>query len=383
MKNNYRKLKTSILIQTIFITLLTVCVGALIVEFVIDGFMQGTLADMAVKVIQMFGVEETEAISMYWKYFGHNKQLFIVMGFIFLFFIFFYVAMTKMTKYLNQIEDGVENIITKSDNPILLIEELRPIEDKMNDIKMTLQQQIKTSENSERRKNEMVAFLAHDLKTPLTSIIAYLSALDGESTMSSEDREKYTRIALEKAVRLNDLIQEFFEITRYNLQNIELDADTLDISMMLEQLADELYPVLRECDLSCTVNAEERLMVSGDPDKLARVFDNLLRNAISYSYPHSNIIISAKEVEDMIEISFQNKGNTIPRDKLDTIFEKFYRVDNSRSSKTGGAGLGLAIAKEITEIHQGNIMALSEDNTIQFIVTLPKKNEVDSEEGEA
>ena len=148
---------------------------------------------------------------------------------------------------------------------------------------------------------------------------------------------------------------------------------------MLEQLADELYGVLQEKRLSCRVNVEENLVVYGDPDKLARVFDNILRNAIAYCYEDTSIEIEAQETGGKVEITFTNRGDRIPGDMLQTIFEKFYRVDGSRSSGTGGAGLGLAIAKEIVELHGGRILAKSDDLRTQFIVTLPTKNQ--EEEG--
>lgn len=221
----------------------------------------------------------------------------------------------------------------------------------------------------------MVVFLAHDLKTPLTSIVAYLSMLDTHPDMPIEERARYTHISLEKAIRLGELISEFFEITKFNLQNIELEKVELNLSMMLEQLADELYAVLREKNLICKVYAEENLVVEGDPDKLARVFDNLLRNAISYCYPDTLIEILAKEVDGSVEITFANRGDQVPAEKLERLFEKFYRVDDARSSSTGGAGLGLAIAKEIVELHGGTIRAESDREQTRFIVCLPKGEE--------
>lgn len=192
---------------------------------------------------------------------------------------------------------------------------------------------------------------------------------------------KYIHIALEKSIRLGELIHEFFDITRYNLQDIELEAIEINLTLMLEQLADELYGVLQEKRLSCEVHVEENLVVYGDPDKLARVFDNILRNAIAYCYEDTKIEIDAHMKKKDIEIVFMNQGEKIPGAMLQTIFEKFYRVDGSRSSGTGGAGLGLAIAKEIVELHGGRIRAKSDDIRTQFIVELPSKTE--KEEGTA
>ena len=380
MKNNYRKLKFSILLQTVLVTAVTLLAGIFLLNYVIDGIYNDDFANVFVNVLEHFEVNEQTAVNLYWKLIGDNKLFFVIVGFLLLFALFFYVSLSRLTKYLDQIGVGIENIVADSNEPIHLITELKPIEIRLNEIKATLKRQELEAEEGEKKKDDLVLFLAHDLKTPLTSIVAYLSMLDSRPDMPEEEREKYTHIALEKSLRLGELIQEFFDITRYNLQNIELEPVEINLSLMLEQLADELYGVLQDKRLSCEVRVEENLMVYGDPDKLARVFDNILRNAIAYCYPNTTIEIEAKQKKDMIEIIFTNQGDKIPGVMLQTIFEKFYRVDGSRSSGTGGAGLGLAIAKEIVELHDGMIHAKSDDMRTQFIVDLPMK-EKENDEG--
>ena len=343
--------------QTVLVTALTVLVGGFLLNYVIDGIYNDSFARNFVKIMTKLQVSEPTARSLYWKLIGDNKTFFMVVGFLLLFALFFYVALSKMTKYLDQVGEGFEI--------------------RLNEIKATLKRQELESVEGEKRKNDLVLFLAHDLKTPLTSIVAYLSMLDGYPKMPEEERKKYIHIALEKSNRLGELINEFFDITRYNLQNIELESVKINLTMMLEQIADELYGVLQEKKLTCDVDVEENLEVYGDPDKLARVFDNILRNAIAYCYENTKIEIQARMKNNKIEITFTNSGDRIPGDMLQTIFEKFYRVDNSRSTGTGGAGLGLAIAKEIVELHDGQIMAKSDDLHTQFIVTLPSENELE------
>ena len=289
MKNNYRKLKFSILLQTVLVTALTVFVGGFLLNYVIDGVYNDSFAETFVELLVSLHMREEAAIELYWRLIGNNKTFFMIVGFLLLFALFFYVALTKMTAYLDQVENGIENIVSDSTEPIRLITELKPIEIRLNEIKATLKRQELDSIEGEKRKNDLVLFLAHDLKTPLTSIVAYLSMLEGHPDMPKEEREKYTRIAFEKSLRLGELINEFFDITRYNLQNIELNPVEINLSMMLEQLADELYGVLQGKNLSCEVNVEENLAVYGDPDKLARVFDNILRNAIAYCYEDTKI----------------------------------------------------------------------------------------------
>ena len=351
MKNNYRKLKLSILLQTVFITALTVLVGRFILEYFIDGIYNDSFANGFLRILEAFHVSEETATSLYWRWIGNNKVFFMILGFLLLFSLFFYVALSKMTRYLEQVEDGIENIISASDQPIRLITELKPIEDRLNEIKETLRSQEEEAEKLEQRKNDVLLFLAHDLKTPLTSVVAYLSMLDSHPEMPAEERAKYTQISLEKANRLGDLLKEFFESIKLNLQDIELDKVDIDLTMMLEQIADELYGVLQEKMLT-----------------------------IAYCREKSVLLIQAAKEENQVRICFENEGDTIPEESQKRIFDKFYRADAARSSSTGGAGLGLAIAKEIVELHKGQIIAESSGGKTRFIVTLPLKGGVESNE---
>ena len=375
MKNKYRKLKLSILLQTVFVTALTILVGGFILEY----FLEDSSNDL-VKLLTSVHVQEESARHWYWRVIGNNKDFFLVIGFLCLFSLFFYAALSKMVKYLNQVETGIDNIVLDSADSIHMITELKPIETRLNGIKQILKKQEQEVIEGEKKKNDLIVFLAHDLKTPLTSIVAYLTMLDSYQDMPEEERQRYTHIALEKSIRLGELISEFFEITKFNLQDIVLEPVELNLSMMLEQLADELYGVLREKNLTCEVEAAEDMVVYGDADKLARVFDNILRNAVSYCYPNTKIRIQAEMTEEGNRIVFSNRGKQIPKEQLGTIFEKFYRLDEARHSTTGGAGLGLAIAKEIVELHGGTIWAESDDKETRFIVTLPNKEEGEKED---
>ena len=369
------------MLQTMLVTALTVLVGGFILNYLIDGIYNDSFADIFVNLLMALNLDEQKAIDLYWKLLGENKVFFMAIGYLILFAVFFYFALSKMTRYLDQVGEGIESILSESSEPIHLITELKPIEIKLNEIKATIKRQELEAIESEKKKSDLVLFLAHDLKTPLTSIVAYLTMLDSHPDMPIEERAKYTHISLEKAIRLGELISEFFDITKFNLQNIELEPVELNLTMMLEQIADELYGVLRDKNLSCELKAEEDLEVNGDPDKLARVFDNILRNAVAYCYPNTTICIEAYRKNENVEIVFSNEGKKIPGAKLQTIFEKFYRLDDSRSTETGGSGLGLAIAKEIVELHGGRIMAKSDDYRTRFIVTLPSKEA--NEKGES
>ena len=372
---NYTRLKINILLQTMLVVLFTALVGYLFKNLVIDGIYNHKFADGFVHFFMWFHMPEQQAIDLYWKVIGNNKIYFMGAGFLLLFSFFFYFVLSRITQYLKEINQGIENILSDFNEPVRFKPALQPLEDSLNEIKMTIRRQEQEAIESEKKKNDLVVFLAHALKTPLTSIVAYLSILETKPDMPEEERKKYTHISLEKAIRLGELINEFFEITKFNLQDIVLEPGNLDLSMMLEQIADELYAVLKEKNLRCDVQIDDTLMIYGDADKLARVFDNLLRNAIAYCDKGTAIRIQAKERHQEIEIVVANEGEKIPEEELSAIFEKFYRVDGSRSSKTGGAGLGLAIAKEIVELHHGTIRAESDEWETRFIVTLPAMNE--------
>lgn len=241
----------------------------------------------------------------------------------------------------------------------------------MLQLKSGMIQKEETLKREAQRKNDLITYLAHDLKTPLTSVLGYLRLLDEAPDMPTAQKAKYTHIALEKAERLEDLIEEFFEITQYNFQNIYLEKENLDLSYMLMQMTEEFYPILSAHGNEIKLEIEENLHIDADPDRMARVFNNILKNAVAYSYPDTPIKVQAFQKKERVLISFENQGKNIPKEKLDMIFEKFFRLDSSRRSNTGGAGLGLAIAKEIVELHGGSISAKSENERVIFTVELP------------
>lgn len=241
----------------------------------------------------------------------------------------------------------------------------------MLQLKSGMIQKEETLKREAQRKNDLITYLAHDLKTPLTSVLGYLRLLDEAPDMPTAQKAKYTHIALEKAERLEDLIEEFFEITQYNFQNIYLEKENLDLSYMLMQMTEEFYPILSAHGNEIKLETEENLHIDADPDRMARVFNNILKNAVAYSYPDTPIKVQAFQKKERVLISFENQGKNIPKEKLDMIFEKFFRMDSSRRSNTGGAGLGLAIAKEIVELHGGSISAKSENERVIFTVELP------------
>ncbi len=282
---------------------------------------------------------------------------------------YFFIA--RPVQQMEAMIQAAGQLAKPEEDPIRLPDSLSDVEAQLNTIRERALRDAQAVREAEQRKNDLVVYLAHDLKTPLTSVIGYLTLLRDEPQLSQEMQERYTQIALGKAERLEDLINEFFEITRFNLTHLELEKQPIDLTRMLEQVVSEFQPILTEANLTCQLEMPKKLLCPCDPEKLSRVFDNLLRNASYYSFPGTQVRIAGGLVDGIITLTMTNVGKTIPQEKLDRIFEQFYRLDSSRATRTGGAGLGLAIAKEIVELHGGTIRAESVDDTVTFTVCLP------------
>ena len=282
-----------------------------------------------------------------------------------------YLFIGRLVRDTRMVLAGAEQLAQPGLEPIRLPDGLKNVEDQLNLVRERALRDAQAAREAEQRKNDLVVYLAHDLKTPLTSVIGYLTLLQDEPDLSPETRARYTGVVLDKAERLEDLINEFFDITRFNLSHLELELQDVDLRRMLEQVASEFSPALREKGMDCRLDLPPQLRAVCDPDKMARVFDNLLNNACHYAYPNSTIQVEGRQEGERVVLAFRNAGRTIPPEKLERMFEQFFRLDSSRGTSKGNAGLGLAIAKEIVEAHGGTIYARSADEQVAFTVILP------------
>jgi signal transduction histidine kinase len=234
---------------------------------------------------------------------------------------------------------------------------------------------------SERTKNELITNIAHDLRTPLTSIIGYLELLSGpNSNMSAEMEKKYINITYTKAKRLEKLIEDLFGFTKLNYGKVSMKVTKVDIVKLLSQLLEEFYPNFMDKDLAYELQSNvPAKIINADGNLLARLFDNLINNAIKYGAEGKRIVVKIHAAESTVTVSVTNYGYVIPKEELPLLFEKFYRVEQSRSSNTGGTGLGLAIARNIVEMHGGTIGVTSDLNGTVFTVRLQVDFDINKE----
>lgn len=280
-------------------------------------------------------------------------------------------------RYFDLLLDSMSDILAKSDGPVMLPSELAPTALALNTIKAASEQNERVAKAAEERKNELVVYLAHDIKTPLTSIIGYLTLLEESPDLPLEVRERYTNITLDKAYRLEELLDEFFEITRYNLQTIPIERSRFDGALFVNQVMDEFFPLAEGRRLELVYEGPSELSVFADAGRVARVLNNVIKNAVAYADPETDVkvrtgLVTAADGFVWWELTVSDQGRELSPQHLERIFEKFYRADESRGSQAGGAGLGLAISREIARAHGGDIYASSDAGLTSFTIWIPQ-----------
>lgn len=281
--------------------------------------------------------------------------------------------------YLDDVAAAAERLAEggPAGGPIRLPDELADIEARLNAARDRSELAAARADLEAKRKSDLLVYLAHDLKTPLTSVIGYLQLLHDEPGASEQTRARYEGIALEKALRLEDLVNEFFEAARLELTESALVRGDVNLTRLVEQELSESQPAMDAKGLSYTLSADPDVTVSCDAGKIERVLANLVGNAVSYSRRGTVVEVSlrreARGGRAGAFLSMTNCGDTIAPEQLERLFEQFYRLSSSRDSGTGGAGLGLAIAKKIVEAHSGQIEAVSSEGAVTFEVWLPER----------
>ena len=347
---------------------------AVLLLFFVDSLFNGVIIDM---VEDRWGLEFAVWVM-------RHETGFIIAFICLVVFASFFALENFLLKKMDRIFRHIGVLFQKDDRFLELDEEFALLEQDLNQLKRENLKSEQLMQLETKRKLDIITYLAHDIKTPLASVIGYLCLLNETENLPEEIQKKYLSLTLKKAYRLENLVNEFFELTRFNMGKIPLERETIRLSYMMEQLADEFYPMAEAGERTILVNVPEDLCIFADADKIARVFNNILKNALAYGSQGSCIYIEAKEKEEEaeeakkrktlpragVEIRIRNKGRDIPKEQLEKIFEQFYRLDHSRNSDTGGSGLGLAIARNIVELHGGTIEARSGLDGTAFVVRL-------------
>lgn len=285
---------------------------------------------------------------------------------------FLFLTRNKML-YIEEISNGLKEISQGNLNHRVVIrgyDELSSLAENINNMAKDLQNTIEEERRAEETKNQLITNVSHDLRTPLTSIMGYLGLIKEKKYEGDEQLTEYVTISFNKSEKLKVLIEDLFEYTKVSNKIVKLNKQEVIINELLKQLVEEFIPVAEENNLEIYKDIpKEKLIVKVDPDKTVRVFDNLLMNAVKYSVKPGKIVVKLYKKENSIIISIHNKGENIPKEQLPYLFERFYRLDKSRTSENGGSGLGLAISKNIVELQGGEIWAECEGEEIAFLVS--------------
>ena len=301
--------------------------------------------------------------------------LFVLLG-ILLFSLIFLLLQRKMARDVETIARAVKQISEGDLSTRLELEgagELTDIAENLNRMEEDIQELIDKERTSEQSKTDLITNVAHDLRTPLTSILGYLELLRKNQKLSPEMQQKYLDIAYNKSVRLQKLIEELFGFTKLSYGKINMNVAKVDIVELLAQLLEESYPNFQKNGLSYDfVSNRKSQIIEADGDLLARLFDNLIGNAIKYGKEGKRVRVNLRADREIVTIKIVNYGYVIPANELPLIFDRFYRTDHSRTNASGpgGTGLGLAIVKHITDMHHGTVSVSSDLSGTVFTVRL-------------
>ncbi|MCI8515778.1 MAG: HAMP domain-containing histidine kinase [Hungatella sp.] len=286
----------------------------------------------------------------------------------------FLLLQRNSMNYITRLSTAIRNISEGDLNTMVEVEgddEFSAMAANLNKMVEDIRELMDKERESERTKNELITNVAHDLRTPLTSIIGYLELLSGPTKLTPEMEKKYINITYTKAKRLEKLIEDLFGFTKLNYGKVSMKITKVDIVKLLSQLLEEFYPNFMDKDLAYELQSNvPAKIITADGNLLARLFDNLINNAIKYGAEGKRIVVKIHAADTIVTVSVTNYGYVIPGDELPLLFEKFYRVEQSRSTNTGGTGLGLAIAKNIVDMHGGTIGVTSDLNGTVFTVRL-------------
>lgn len=305
---------------------------------------------------------------------GFRTMVLLAIGIAVFIFCFYYLISDYM-KYIRKLANGMKNIAQgdfETEIPVQAMDEFGQIAVYMNQMQETVREIMERERVAERTKNDLITNVAHDLRTPLTSIIGYIGWVKDQPSMDANIRQKYLEIAWRKALHLEQMTNELFGFVKLEHREMTLHMSRIDLRQLLEQLLDEEYPGFEKAGLRAEfICREDSVFLVGDGNLLARLFENLLNNAVKYGKDGKLIRLELELRNQMAVTRVINYGYVIPESELSNVFRKFYRVEQSRSQDTGGTGLGLAVVEQIVQLHSGSITVKSDLQGTVFEVVLP------------
>jgi len=291
----------------------------------------------------------------------------------------FYFLTRSTIRYMQKLSEGL-TILAEGNLryrfPAGRNDELGNVAEKVNEMAEKLESLIEKERRVEKSKMELITGVSHDLRTPLTSILGYLQLLKDKAYKDEEEFARFLGNTHNKAVHLKTLIDELFDYARLSLSEAKLEPETIDLRAMLGQMLAETEPLAKDERISLEATLPENpVTASVDPEKLRRAIDNLLANALKYSEKPGTVRVSLEAEADSVGIAIENRGKAIGREQAERLFERFYKAEESRSdpAEGGGAGLGLAIARGIAELHGGRAYLDYEDGRFRFVLALPRE----------
>ncbi|MDF9824806.1 two-component system sensor histidine kinase VanS [Breznakia sp. PF5-3] len=362
MKAKYRLWNSKILFRMFIVGL-----GSLIVCAIVGIFIREYL-DNVIRT-------EIDAPKIYYDifYFLSTYQLQVyILVFLAAFLIFSgWIIQPSLQEIAGIVKDNIQ--LDDKQEEIHLPSYLSDLEKELTQVNKEIQLWKYAAKDAEQRKDDLIVYLAHDIRTPLASVLGYLILLDENNELSDEQRQRFIKIALQKSEKIQTLVEELFEITRFNISQLELVKQDVNLYMLIQQMIEEYQANFEAKNIKVDIQAKKSTHVFADDEKLARAIENVLMNAIRYTPFDGEINVLIEEDEEKAMVRIENTGVEISESELERIFDKFYRGDEARQTKTGGSGLGLAIAKNIVESHGGKIIAKSQNQITSFILELPKK----------
>lgn len=368
LKKTTKSFLKGLIILTLILILIYMIIGSNFLHIFTNNFMFDT------REVKVYGKTYIEG-KLDWSSIRQTSILLIYAVYIIVFIISEVFIMRKVLEVKNavalEIHERIQmlknNLVPENKLEYLGIDkEIKALIEERNEL-------IKQNQDQVIQHNQSMAFLAHDLKTPLTSIFGYVSLLLDEPNISEENRKKYLKIIQEKSKELENLLNQFFDLAKFQLQISHLNLKKIDLLNLLIQMRETFYPKITQKNLKFEIDIEESIIFLVDQDLIARAFYNIIKNAIQYTKPGGKIRIYTISNSEYQSVIIENDVYGMTDEQASKLFQPFYRIDKSRNKSIEGSGLGLAISKEIMEKHKGRINSELTSSTLKIIMDFPLK----------